>query len=106
MCPRRQHAANPIQGPPMKTYSLCIVSLALTYHSVAFAKDLLIRSGDTIAVIGDSITEQKQYSVLMEDYLLMCQPTDKLRVEQFGWGGETATGFAKRMENDALRFKP
>ena len=43
-----------------------------------------------IAVIGDSITEQKQYSVFIEDYLLMCQPAEKLQVAQFGWGGETA----------------
>ena len=25
---------------------------------------------------------------------------------QFGWGGETAHGFAGRMENDMLRFHP
>ncbi len=36
----------------------------------------------------------------------MCQAVDKLRVAQFGWGGETAAGFAKRMKNDTLRFKP
>ena len=66
----------------------------------------LVESGDMIAVIGDSITEQKQYSVFIEDYLLMCQPAEKLQVAQFGWGGETATGFEKRMKNDMLRFKP
>jgi lysophospholipase L1-like esterase len=42
----------------------------------------------------------------MEDYLLMCQPADNLHVSQFGWGGETAAGFQKRMRNDTLRFKP
>ncbi len=34
----------------------------------------------------------------------MCQPAANLRVTQFGWGGETAPGFANRMANDMLRF--
>ena len=89
----------------MKTNWLVVLSVALTCHAAATAKEL-VESGDMVAVIGDSITEQKQYSVFIEDYLLMCQPAEKLQVAQFGWGGETATGFEKRMKNDMLRFKP
>ena len=63
-----------------------------------------LEQGDYVAVIGDSITEQRLYSIYIEDYLLMCQPTADLRVTQFGWGGETAPGFARRMDNDMLRF--
>jgi lysophospholipase L1-like esterase len=83
-----------------------VLSLTLTYQASAIAEERLVRPGDMVAVIGDSITEQKQYSVFIEDYLLMCQPVDNLRIAQFGWGGETATGFARRMKNDTLRFKP
>ncbi len=89
----------------MKTFWLVVFSVALGGQATAVAKEL-VESGDVVAVIGDSITEQKQYSVFMEDYLLMCQPADKLQVSQFGWGGETAAGFQKRMKNDTLRFKP
>jgi lysophospholipase L1-like esterase len=89
----------------MKTNWLVVLSIALSCRAVATAKEL-VESGDMIAVIGDSITEQKQYSVFIEDYLLMCQPAEKLQVAQFGWGGETAAGFEKRMKNDMLRFKP
>jgi lysophospholipase L1-like esterase len=89
----------------MKTIRLLVLSFALTCQAAAVAKEL-VEPGDMIAVIGDSITEQKQYSVFIEDYLLMCQPAEKLQVAQFGWGGETATGFEKRMKNDMLRFKP
>src|SRR5882757_8133598 len=89
----------------MKTNWLVVLSIALSCRAVATAKEL-VEPGDMIAVIGDSITEQKQYSVFIEDYLLMCQPAEKLQVAQFGWGGETATGFEKRMKNDMLRFKP
>lgn len=88
----------------MKTIWLLVLSIAMTFQGT-FAKEL-VESGDIVAVIGDSITEQKQYSVFIEDYLLMCQPAGKLQVSQFGWGGETAAGFQKRMKNDTLRFKP
>lgn len=65
-----------------------------------------LQAGDYVAVVGDSITEQKMYSVFIEDYLLMCKPVenDNLRATQFGWGGETSWGFAGRMANDMLRF--
>jgi lysophospholipase L1-like esterase len=72
----------------------------------AAAADLALKPGDFVAVVGDSITEQKQYSVFVEDYLLMCRPAERVRVAQFGWSGETAQGFAGRMENDMLRFHP
>lgn len=65
-----------------------------------------LQDGDMVAVIGDSITEQKQYSVFIEDYLLMCKPAAVGRVVQFGWSGETAEGFKNRMANDCFRYKP
>jgi lysophospholipase L1-like esterase len=63
-----------------------------------------LQNGDYVAVVGDSITEQKQYSAYIEDYLLMCQPAKGLHVTQFGWSGETSWGFASRMANDMLSF--
>lgn len=63
-----------------------------------------LQKGDFVAVCGDSITEQKQYSVFIEDYLLMCKPQADLRVMQFGWSGETSWGFLSKMPNEALRF--
>ena len=65
-----------------------------------------LQKGDFVAACGDSITEQRRYSVLMEDYLLMCQPQQDLQFMQMGWNGEVTWGFIGRMENDALPFKP
>ncbi len=62
--------------------------------------------GDRVAIIGDSITEQKLYSKYMEAYLLACSGVPDLKVFQFGWGGETASGFAQRLTNDLAFFKP
>jgi len=67
---------------------------------------LLLRQGDRLAICGDSITEQKMYSRLIEDYLTVCEPELKVTVRQYGWSGERAPGFLARMTNDCLRFKP
>jgi len=73
--------------------------------SLARAADGL-QPGDLVGICGDSITEQKIYSVDIADYLLMCQPQPKLGAVQFGWSGEVAPSFLARMKNDALVFKP
>jgi lysophospholipase L1-like esterase len=66
----------------------------------------LLQKGDRLAICGDSITEQKRYSVLLETYLTACLPEMDVTCRQFGWSGEQAAGFLKRMHNDVLRFKP
>jgi lysophospholipase L1-like esterase len=83
-----------------------LVACSLSAWSSVSAADAGLKEGDLVAICGDSITEQKDYSVDIEDYLLMCQPTANLQAVQFGWGGETASGFLSRMANDALRFHP
>jgi lysophospholipase L1-like esterase len=67
---------------------------------------LVLRRGDRLAICGDSITEQKMYSRIMEDYLTMCVPDLNITVRQYGWSGERAPGFLARMTNDCLRFEP
>ena len=67
---------------------------------------LLLQPGDRLAIIGDSITEQKMYSRIIETYLTVCVPELKITARQFGWSGETAEGFLHRMTNDCLRFQP
>lgn len=77
-----------------------VVFLALS----SSAESLL--PGDTVAICGDSITEQKTYSVFIEDYLLMCQPVTNITSHQLGWSGESAPGFTARIESDVLPFRP
>ncbi|HEX4125519.1 MAG TPA: SGNH/GDSL hydrolase family protein [Tepidisphaeraceae bacterium] len=83
---------------------LTIASLA--WPVVCRADDAKLQPNDFLAIVGDSITEQRIYSVDMEDYLLMCKPVEPIRVMQFGWGGETSWGLFARLDNDVLRFKP
>jgi len=67
---------------------------------------LLLREGDRLAICGDSITEQKMYSRIIETYLTACVPQLKVTVRQYGWSGEKTDGFLRRMDQDCLTFKP
>lgn len=67
---------------------------------------LLLKRGDRLAIVGDSITEQRKYSRLLETYFTVCVPDLEISTRQFGWSGEKADGFLRRMENDCLRFDP
>jgi lysophospholipase L1-like esterase len=67
---------------------------------------LLLKKGDRLAIIGDSITEQRMYSRFIETYLTACTPQLEITARQYGWSGETAEGFVRRMTNDTLRFQP
>jgi lysophospholipase L1-like esterase len=75
-------------------------------EETAAAKASLLKKGQRVAVVGDSITEQRLYSKYIELYLTACLPELELRVIQLGWGGETAGGFAGRMNNDLMPWKP
>jgi lysophospholipase L1-like esterase len=66
----------------------------------------LLPEGARLAVVGDSITEQKHYTRFIEAYLVACAGRPDVRVFQYGWGGETAGGFASRAANDLAGFNP
>ncbi len=88
----------------MRKVRSVVAGVALLTASMAWAAPL--QPNDLVAVCGDSITEQHQYSAFIEDYLLMCKPVPGVRTEQFGWGGETSWGFDEKMDQFTLPFKP
>jgi lysophospholipase L1-like esterase len=70
------------------------------------ASDPLLRAGDRVAVIGDSITEQRLYSRFIEVYLLASSGIANLDVAHFGLGGERASGWVSRGQKAIEWFKP
>ena len=65
-----------------------------------------VQSNERLAIVGDSITEQRLYSTYIETYLRACAPQLGSQTIQLGWGGETAPGFFCRMEWDLMAWKP
>lgn len=68
--------------------------------------DFRLEHGDRLAICGDSITEQKMYSRIIETYLTVCVPELEITTRQYGWSGEKTNGFLQRMEQDCLTFHP
>ncbi len=96
--PRRVTRSKKIAGAMLAMLSASLFAAPASAES-------LLKDGDLVAIIGDSITEQRQYSVFIEDYLRMCQPKN-VDTLQFGWGGEQAGGLQNRLKSDVLPFKP
>src|SRR5688572_18767830 len=82
-----------------------VVIAVLLFGSPVWAQSA-VAPGARVAIIGDSITEQKLYSNYVECYLLACSGVPDVKVMQYGWGGERADGFANRAENDLAGFQP
>ncbi len=81
-------------------------AIALTLTSATFSYAAPLPPNARVAIIGDSITEQKQYSKFIDAYLLACTSRTDIKCFQFGWSGETAGGFRQREENDLSAFRP
>jgi lysophospholipase L1-like esterase len=96
----------------MRSLKGLLAVLVLSCFTGASAKEaaapraLILKKGQRVAIVGDSITEQKQYSRMIELYLTACLPELDLHCIQLGWGGETAPGFLNRMNNDLMPWKP
>jgi lysophospholipase L1-like esterase len=88
--------------------AMLLLLALLVAPMTVFAADsaLVLKQGDRLAVVGDSITQQKLYSKYIETYLTACAPQLEITAIQLGWGGEAAGGFAGRMDNDLVPWKP
>lgn len=90
-----------VSGP--RAVRLCLLSLLLPGLAEAGSR---LQDGDTLVLCGDSITEQRIYTVLIEDYLLMCQPANIAGTAQLGWSGERITALHGRLASDLVPFRP
>lgn len=67
---------------------------------------IVLRDAETIAFLGDSITQQNLYTAFIETFLTSRFPGKDLRFYNFGWGGDTAPGGAGRYARDVAPVKP
>lgn len=67
-----------------------VLIAAATLAANALAGDYLIKDGDRVVFLGDSITEQRLYTTYIEAYTLTRFPQWKLSFRNVGWGGDTA----------------
>jgi lysophospholipase L1-like esterase len=102
----KKHKAIAIHGAFTIVSAVFLLLFIILRNEICAAEPLSLWNGDTVAICGDSITEQKLYSVFIEDYLIMCQPVAGLRAHQFGWAGEKADGLLGRIKSEVAPFQP
>ncbi len=79
---------------------------ALSVSSATAADEFFFKDGDRVMFLGDSITEQYQYSSDIEAYLTTRFPKWRLQFLNAGISGDTATGGAGRFKQHVLDEKP
>lgn len=86
--------------------SLLVSLLCCLPIGASAADDFFFKDGDRVLFLGDSITEQYQYSSDIETYLTTRFPKWRLQFLNAGIGGDTATGGANRFKTHVLDEKP
>jgi lysophospholipase L1-like esterase len=91
----------------MRTTSLALAALAgLCLTAPARAADFFFKDGDTVVMIGDSITEQHLYSNYVEMFTVTRFPKWKLTFRNTGIGGDRSPGGNGRFKRDVLSYSP
>ena len=72
----------------------------------AQAAEFFFKNGDTVCVIGDSITEHAHYVNIMELWTLTRFPASDIRFRNVGKGSDTAPGGAGRFQECVAPVKP
>ena len=77
----------------------------------AASNNFYLHDGDTVVFYGDSITDQRLYTVFTELYAVTRYPTMNVKFVHSGWGGDRVTGGGGgpvdvRLERDVLAYHP
>ena len=89
-----------------------IFFLVLTLTGIACAQSgFQIKPNDTVVFYGDSITDQRQYTVLTETFIVTRFPKYNVRFVHSGWGGDRVSGggggpVEERVKRDVVPYKP
>lgn len=75
------------------------------------AADFFFKDGDRAMILGDSITQQRMYSTLVESYVVSRFPTWEITFRNTGWSGDTMnlrtrSGIDKGFDRDIKPLAP
>ncbi len=98
---------------PRGPYFFAAILLSFAVIGVAQADDLKsplarldLKDGDGIVFFGDSITHQRLYTQLVEDYFYTRFPNMRLRLHNAGVSGSVAWEALERFDRDVAAYKP
>jgi lysophospholipase L1-like esterase len=93
-----------------RVFALCAV-LASTVCAAQQSNGFYLRDGDRVVFYGDSITEQRMYSAIVEAFIATRYPSLDVSFINSGWGGDTVSGggggpIDTRINRDIVAFHP
>ncbi len=93
------------------TIRLASVLLIFSAVSSFGADSFYLKNGDRVVFYGDSITDQRLYTVLTETYVATRYPKLDVTFVHSGWGGDKVSGggggpIDVRLSRDVLAYKP
>jgi lysophospholipase L1-like esterase len=90
----------------MRSSFLALLAVVAVWSAPARGGDFFFKDGDSIVMIGDSITEQHLYSNYVEMWTVTRFPAWKLKFRNTGIGGDVSPGGNRRFQRDVVRYKP
>ena len=83
-------------------------ALALTARAQS---PFALKNGDRVVFYGDSITDQRMYTLMAEQYIVTRFPNLRVSFVHSGWGGDRVTGggggpINVRLDRDVTAYKP
>ncbi len=91
---------------------IAFVLFVLAYAAICTAAEpFYLKNGDRVVFYGDSITDQRLYTVFTEAYVLTRFPKLDVTFVHSGWGGDRVTGggggaIDLRLKRDVFAYKP
>lgn len=88
-----------------------LLTLAGAAHAQGPAKPFQLVNGDRVVFYGDSITDQRLYTTLVENYVVTRFPRLNVSFVHSGWGGDRVSGggggpIDVRLQRDLIAYKP
>ncbi len=86
--------------------------LVVLLQAIAFSQSAFhLQPNDVVVFYGDSITDQRMYTVLVETFVRTRFPQSNVKFVHSGWGGDRVTGgvggtIDERLNRDVFRYKP
>lgn len=87
------------------TKILTAAALIVLTAGAAMAEPIL-KSGDRMVFLGDSITDLRIYTRYVMNYFALHHPGEEITFRNAGWGGDTAPRGLARLQRDVLSLKP
>src|SRR5438067_456424 len=88
-----------------------VLGLMLIQGGVFAQGSFYLHDGDRVVFYGDSITDQRLYTVFTETYVLTRFPKKNIAFVHSGWGGDRVTGggggpIDLRLKRDVVAYRP